>query len=171
MWRVGVYSSSRGSGVRRAQAEASLARTARNWASRSMGMGWGCDPVIDGCSCGWVVVEVVVEEERSNGVWISPAGTSGIWVMSKVYLSSGRLVRAERITTETAATEHFSSWASTAAQASVTQEQTLGCLDCLTGWLKWRTGRKVGCGYTARRYRIWWMLTARNEAIADVKAA
>lgn len=83
MQTVKLNSSSRGSGVSRAQAEANLARHARNWASRST-VG-AAEPRSDRGTPG-------LDESSflsSNVVLISPAATRGKPDRSKAYRSRG----------------------------------------------------------------------------------
>lgn len=109
---VKLNSSSRGNGVNRAQAEANLARQARNCASRSAG---GAEPRSDKGAPG-------LDESSflsSKVVLISPAGTRGKPDRSKAYRSRGWLVRRDEMMILTAVIVPFKISVPTAIDASL----------------------------------------------------
>lgn len=107
---VKLNSSSRGRGVSRAQADASRARQARNWASRSTEVGAGPPgaPALDESSF-----------LLSNVVFTSPAGARGKPERSKAYRSRGWFVRRDEMIILTAVIVPFKISVPTAIDASL----------------------------------------------------
>lgn len=113
MQTVKLNSSSRGSGVNRAHAEASLARHARNCASRSTDVGAGPRsetgaPGLDESSF-----------RSSNVVFTSPAGARGKPDRSNAYRSRGWFVRRDEMMILTAVIVPFKISVPTAIDASL----------------------------------------------------
>lgn len=110
MQTVNENSSSRGSGVRRAQADANLARQARNWASRSTAVGADARsaPGLDESSF-----------LSSKAVLASPGETRGKPDRSKAYRSRGWFVRIDEMMILTAVIVPFKISVPTAMDASL----------------------------------------------------
>ena len=110
MQTVKLNSSSRGSGVRRAQAEANLARQARNWASRSTA------GVAEPRSAPGLDESSFLS---SKVVLTSPAETRGKPDRSKAYRSRGWFVRRDEMMILTAVIVPFKISVPTAMEASL----------------------------------------------------